>query len=226
MWNKYIPPVLVVLCLILGFSAPAFALGIGGLSYNIGPSFSIGAGVSFSQRDVYTIENDDFDDELTSSRFLVKANVAPIRYVDIYGLIGTGDLRLDDSDFEGTLGTFWGAGIKPQLFPLTMSSPLNITLDVQYAELRTSDDDVDARASEIQAGLVFAYVMRSLTPYGGVKYDHFLVRFSGEDNDMVGDMDWGAFIGCDYYVTQNIFFNLELSIFAETAFYLAVGYRY
>jgi hypothetical protein len=94
---------------------------------------------------MYTIENDDLDDEMISSRFLVKGDVAPIRYLDVYGLIGMGDLQLDDGEFEGTLGTMWGAGIKPQLFPLTWQSPLNITLDAQYAELLTRDDDIDAR---------------------------------------------------------------------------------
>lgn len=212
----------VVFC----FAGSAQALGTGGLSYNIGPSFSIGAGVSFSQRDAYVIENDDYDDELISSRFLIKGDVAPIRYVDVYGLIGASDLQLDDGEFAGTLGTMWGVGLRPQLFPLTWDSPLNITLDAQYAEAYSQDDDVDARLSELQVGLVFAYVMRSIVPYGGIKYDHFLVRFSGSDNDMVGDMDWGAFIGCDYFVTQNVFFNLELSIFSETAFYLTTGYKY
>lgn len=226
MWNRN-TLILAVCCLaILGFSVPAFALGIGGLSYNIGPSFSLSAGVSFTQRDMYTIENDDIDDEMISSRFLVKADIAPIRYVDIYGKIGTGDLQLDDGPFEGTLGTIWVLGLKPQLFPLTWSSPLNVTLDAQYAELMTKDDDDDGRLQEIQVALVFAYVMKSLTPYGGVKYDHVTVHFSGTDNDMVTDMDWGAFIGCDYYVTPNVFFTLELSIFSETAFFISTGYKY
>jgi len=139
MWNKLTILTVVTVLAVFCFATSAFALGVGGLSYNIGPSFSLGAGVSFSQRDVYVIENDDIDDQMVSSRFLVKGNVAPIRYIDIYGLIGTGDLQLDDGDFEGTLGTMWGVGLKPQLFPLTWKSPLNITLDGQYAELRTRD---------------------------------------------------------------------------------------
>ncbi|HPM76600.1 MAG TPA: hypothetical protein PK961_05870 [bacterium] len=226
MWNKATIVIAVCCIALLGTSVSAFALGVGGLSYNIGPSFSLGAGVSFTQRDMYTIENDNLDDEMISSRFLVKGDVAPIRYLDVYGLIGMGDLQLDDGEFEGTLGTMWGAGIKPQLFPLTWQSPLNITLDAQYAELLTRDDDIDARMQEVQVALAFAYVMRSLTPYGGVKYDHLLVHFDGIDNDMITDMQWGAFIGCDYYVTPNVFFNLELSIFAETAFFISTGYKY
>jgi len=204
----------------------SLALGLGGVSYNIGPGFSLNGGVSFSMRDVHVIEQEKITDEMTSSRFLLKADVAPVKYVDIYGLGGVSDLQLDDGDFEGTLGWMWGAGLRPQLFPLTWSSPVNITLDAQYMELYTRDDTIDARMSEIQGSLIVAYVMRSLAPYGGVKYDHIIAHFEGAENDLAADLEWGIFIGCDYFVTQNVFFNLELSIFSETAFYLAAGYKY
>jgi len=217
-----------LLCGVWLFAASANAASVGGLSYNIGPSFSIGGGVGFSMRDVHVIEDDSITDEARSSRFLVKADVAPIRYVDVYGLIGAGDLQLNDvrPKFQGTLGTTWGVGLRPQLFPITLRSPLNITLDAQYLDNQTHDGDVDARTYEIQGSLIFAYVMKSLAPYGGIKYDHAITHFSGSHNDVVGDLDWGAFIGCDYFVTQNVFFNLELAIFAETGFYLSTGYKY
>ncbi len=226
MLNKTAIFVFIAVAVIALQATPAFALGIGGLSYNIGPSFSLGAGVGWSMRDVHVIENDDLTDEMTSGRFVVKGNVAPIRYVDVYGLVGVSDLQLDDGDFEGTLGTLWGFGLRPQLFPLTWQSPMNITLDAQYAEVMTKDDTVAARANEIQISLVFAYVMRSLTPYGGIKYDRMITQLDGSNNDLEGDIDWGVFIGCDYFVTQNVFFGVELSIFAETAFFLSTGYKY
>lgn len=216
----------IAFVVILSHQGSAFALSNGGLSYNIGPSFSLGAGVGFSTRDVHVIEDDEITDEMMSSRFTVKADVAPIRYVDIYGLVGMSDLQLDDGDFEGTLGTLWGVGLRPQLFPLAWRSPMNITLDGQYSEVFTRDDKSEARLNELQISLIFAYVMHSLAPYGGIKYDHMMTQFDGSDNDIVGDMDWGAFIGCDYFVTQNVFFSLELAIFAETAFFLATGYKY
>jgi hypothetical protein len=226
MWKKSTIGFFLFGVVLLACAGAAHALGVGGLSYNIGPSFSVGAGVSFSQRDVNLVSDDNITDEMTSSRFLIKADVAPIRYVDIYGLIGTSDLRMDHADFQGSLGTMWGVGLRPQVFPLTLQSPINITLDAQYAEAYTADEDIRARLSELQVSLVIAYVMRSIVPYGGVKFDRALVHFSGSDNDVDGDMDWGALIGCDYYVTQNVFFNLELSIFAETAFYLSTGFKY
>jgi len=227
MLKKAVILLLVLGCMVLTTSGTSSALGLGGLSYNIGPSFSIGAGVGFSMRDTYVIKNDDFTDEMSSSRFLIKADVAPIPYVDIYGLFGASDLRMDNAPFEGILGTAWGVGLRPQVFPLTfMKSPFKVALDGQYAELRTRDNDIHARLSEIQVSAIVSYVMKSLAPYGGIKYDHTTVHFSGSDNDIVGDMDWGAFIGCDYFVTPNVFFNLELSIFAETAFYLSTGYKF
>jgi hypothetical protein len=220
--------VALILCAAWLSAMPAFAASVGGLSYNIGPSFSIGGGVGFSMRDVHVITDDSISDEARSSRFLIKADIAPVRYVDVYGLIGAGDLQLNDvrPKYQGTLGTTWGVGLRPQLFPLTWRSPLNVTLDAQYLDNQTRDGSMEARTHEIQGSLIFAYVMKSLAPYGGVKYDHMITHFSGVNNDIVGDIDWGAFIGCDYFVTQNVFFNLELSIFAETGFYLSTGYKY
>jgi len=217
---------LVVMAVIVLWAGPALALGLGGLSYNIGPSFSIGAGIGWTMRDVHVIEDDDITDEMTSGRFVLKGNVAPVRYVDVYGLFGASDLQLDDGDFEGTLGMLWGVGLRPQLFPLTWDSPLNITLDAQYFEIATRDDTAQARLNELQASLVFAYVMRSLTPYGGIKYDHMITHFDDSNDDITGDLEWGMFIGCDYFVTQNVFFTVELSIFAETSFFLSTGYKY
>lgn len=207
-------------------SSAVFAASVGGLSYNIGPSFSVGAGVGFSMRDIHVIENDDISDQMSTSRFLVKADYAPVKYIDIYGLVGVGDLQLDDGDYSGSLGTTYGGGLRPQLFPLTWKSNLNVTLDAQYLETQTRDSTLAARLMEFQASAIASYVMRSLAPYGGIKYDRMAVQFDGSTNDIEGDMDWGAFIGCDYFVTQNVFFNLELSIFAETAVFLATGFKY
>jgi hypothetical protein len=226
MWKKSSIQFFLIGIVLLACAGAASALSVGGLSYNIGPSFSVGAGVSFAQRDVDLVDDHNATDVIASSRFLVKADVAPIRYIDIYGLIGTSDLRMDKYDFQGSLGTMWGVGLRPQLFPLTLKSPINITLDAQYSELYTSDENVRARASELQISLVFAYVMKSIVPYAGIKFDYAKVIFSGSHNDVRGDLPWGGMIGVDYYVTQNVFFNLELSIFSETAFYLQTGYKY
>jgi len=226
MWKKPTVLLFLVCGLVLGSAAAAHALSVGGLSYNIGPSFSVGAGVSFAQRDVNVVDESDLTDEMSSSRFLVKADVAPIKYLDIYGLIGTQALSLDHFDFQGNLGTMWGAGLRPQLFPITLKSPINVTLDAQYAEAYSSDEDIEARMWELQISVIISYVMKSLVPYGGLKYDLAEVRFTGSDNDVEGDLDWGAMIGCDYFVTQNVFFNAELDIFSETAFYLQTGFKY
>jgi hypothetical protein len=214
----------------LGFlclgSAAAFASGHGGLSYNFGPSFSAGAGIGFSMRDVHVIKDDGDSDEVFASSFLAKIDAAPIRYLDFYVIAGVGEAQLADGEFKGTLGFSWGVGLRPQLFPLTLRSPVNITLDGQFLETFTYDNDVAGRLREIQASLMVAYVMKSLAPYGGIKYDRAWMQLDGKKNDVIGDLEWGAFIGCDYFVTQNVFFNLELNIFAETAAFLSAGYKY
>jgi hypothetical protein len=207
-------------------AAPAHAASDGGLSYNIGPSFSVGAGVGYSMRDVHLSSNWADTDVLSSSRFLVKPDIAPVRYVDIYGLIGAAELELQNRKFDGTLGLDWGVGLRPQLFPLVWNNPLNITLDGQFVQTRSADHNTHATLDEVQASLIFSYVMKSLAPYGGLKYDHTWMEFKSKRNEMQDKLDWGLFIGCDYFVTQNVFFNLELTIFAETAAFLSTGYKY
>jgi hypothetical protein len=212
---------------IAGFgTVSVFAAADGALSYNIGPSFSVGAGVGFSMREVHDIADSSITDRLDASRFLVKADIAPVKYVDIYGLIGAGEMQLDSHRYEGGLGLDWGVGIRPQLFPLVWHSPLNITLDAQYLETRDVDHKRLGRMGEVQASLIFSYVMKSLAPYGGVKYDHATALLSEKKADVVDNLDWGIFLGCDYFVTQNVFFNVEVSIFSETAFFLSTGYKY
>lgn len=225
----------VVFCILtLTFPVIVGANPVGGLSYNIAReqlSFSLSAGVGFGQRDMHVIEDDKVQDELNSSMFLTKINVAPVRYVDFYGLVGAGDIQLDDGnrsvgEYKGTLNTLYGFGIRPMLFPLVWKSDLFISLDAQYLTMMSEDNNITAHFHEAQASLIVAYVLHSLAPYGGVKYDWAKVQFEGSENDMQGDIEFAIFVGCDYFVTPNIFFNVDLTIFSETRIYAGVGYKY
>lgn len=223
---------LTTAAVVLILAAAASAMPVGGLSYNIGgPSFSISSGVGFLQRDVHVIRHDIEVDEATSSRWLVKANVAPFDYLDAYGTVGAADFKLEDSNYRASLVTAYGGGMKLQVLPLWFfKSNLNVAADLQYIAFHAQDEvegvEIDSRYKEFQAAAVIAYKLRDVVPYGGLKYNPVLVDITGKKNDLEGDMDGGVFIGADFYVTPTVFFTGELSIFSETSIFLMVGYNF
>jgi len=223
----------VFLCFV-SFSS-VLAGPLGGPGYNIWHhpvSFSVSGGIGFGQRDVHVDKMDKIQDELNSSSFLVKANLAPANFLDFYGIVGAADLQLDDGDFKGVLAPAWGVGIRPAVFPSfwNVDSDFNIALDGQYLTWSTEDNDIEAVYHEVQGALVLAYVYKRNTPfivpYGGFKYDFVLVEFEGVKNDLRGDIDYAISVGCDYFVTKEVFFNVDLTIFSETRIFAAVGYKY
>lgn len=216
----------VVFLGVLAGSSQVSAAPLGGLSYNIGPGLSVSAGVGFMQRDVHVIQEESIIDESNSSRFVVKINGAPTTFLDIYGLVGATDYQLDDVDYRGRLSTLYGIGIRPMLFPYSFNTPLNVSVDLQYLAFTTKDHDIEARYQEFQGALILSYRLTGVAPYGGLKYNPVLVGVTGRHNDLEGEMDAGVFIGCDYFVTPNVFFTGELSIFSETSIHLMVGYSY
>ena len=226
-------------CALLAMATPAHATPIGGLSYNIGvagPSFSIASGVGFVQRDVHIILDDSRVGEATSSRWFVKVDAGPIKYLDVYGLIGAADFKisgteLGEQSYRGNLATFYGGGIRPQLLPLGLfTSKVSLAADLQYAAFTTEDEiggeTFQARYQEGQVALVLTYNLKMVIPYGGLKYNPINVDITGVKNDLKGDIDAGVFIGTDYFVTPSVFFSGELSIFSETSIFLTVGYNY
>ncbi len=207
--------------------AGAWASPMGGLAYNLmTPGVSISSGVGFTQRDVHTLKDERIVDESSSSRFLIKLDIAPIKFFDFYGLVGAADYQLDDVDYRGNLATAYGVGIKPMLFPLGFDSRLNVAADLRYLAYTAEDHNIEARYQEFQGALTIAYLLRGVAPYGGLKYNPILVGVTGDKNDLEGEMDAGVFIGCDYFVTPNVFFTGEISIFSETSIHLMVGYNY
>lgn len=217
---------------LLVFAATALAVPVGGPSYNIWHSpiaFSVSAGVGFGQRDVHVIDDDDLQDELNSSTFLTKINLSPLNFLEMYGLIGAADLQLDDGDYKGTLATAWGGGLRAEVFPSfwNVDTNFHIALDGQYFSVTTEDNDILGTLQEAQGALILSYAFaRGVAPYGGLKYDYAHLKFEGSNNDMRGDVDLAVFVGCDYEVTDEVFFNVDLTIFAETRIFASVGYKY
>ncbi|MCB1154677.1 hypothetical protein KDL45_13565 [bacterium] len=224
---------LLLLVLVLAvWTSVASATPVGGTAANSGaPGFIFNSGVGFTMRDMEADKDDQIVDEAQSSRFLAKLDVVPSKYIDAYGLIGAADFQLDDADYRGTLATAYGGGARGELFPLWFySTPFRVAVDVNYLTFTTEDtlggQDIKARYEEYQASALLAYQWQGITPYGGFKYNPTYVTMEGSRNNLVGDTDYGVFIGLDYFVTPNVFFAGELSIFAETSIFLAVGFTF
>jgi len=216
--------------LILAVPILAEAGTLGALGYNLEQwSFSASAAVGFSQQDVHVKTNRDIDDEATSSRFGIKLAFAPLNWLDVYGLVGAADWRLDEGSFKGVLGTHYGGGVRLRLFPWFWEETgiFNFDVDSQASAMSTSDDKVDAYIWEYQWSGILSKEFQLFTLYGGAKYVLGGVNFSpGGTGNMSPDMFWGVFIGVDYFVTPYIFFSTELNIFTKTAISLGVGFKY
>lgn len=224
---------IVATCILAFMMIPgAFAGPVGAPAYNIWHrpiGFSASAGVGFGQRDIHVAKQENIRDELNSSLFITKINLAPANFVELYGLVGAADIQLDDGDYKGSLVPAFGGGIRPALFPSfwKVESNFHLTLDGQYMTFTTEDNDIKATMHEGQAAIILAYVMRErIAPYGGLKYDYAYVEVEGAENDLKGDVDFAVFVGCDYFVTAEVFFNVELNIFSETRVFAGVGYKY
>ena len=225
--------VVAIFCfIIMTLAVSAQAGPVGAPSYNIWHkpvAFSVSAGVGFGQRDIHLIDDEDIQDELNSSVFLTKLNLAPFNFLEIYGLIGAADIQLDDGDYKGVLSLAWGGGLRTEVFPAywNVDTDFHIALDGQYYTVSTEDNNIASTFQEAQGALILSYAFaRGVAPYGGLKYDYALLKFEGGDNDMRGDLDFAVFVGCDYGVTDEIFFNVDLTIFSETRIFAGVGYKY
>jgi hypothetical protein len=124
------------------------------------------------------------------------------------------------------LSPIYGGGVRPMILPYGFNIPIYVSADLRYTAFTTSDHNVEARYQEFQGALIISYKLKGAMPFGGFKYNPLTVGITGTHNDLEGDSNAGVFIGCDWFVTPNVFFSGELSIFSETAAYMSVGYNY
>jgi hypothetical protein len=159
----------------------------------------------------------------------VKPTVSFLDWLEVYGLIGAADWRLDQEGFKGVLGTQYGGGLRLRVFPWFWEKTgiFNIDLDAQANGLKTSDNHRNANVWEYQFSGIVSKEFQVFIPYVGVKYTLMGANFSPTGSaNMAADTFWGVFIGLDYFVTPFVFFSAELHIFTDTAVNLGVGFKY
>jgi hypothetical protein len=202
-------------------------------------SFSAAAMVGFAFRDVHVIRDEDTGEMATSSRLLVKAQFAPLKFLGVYGTIGAADWRMRDIGLESVLGVWYGGGVRLRVFPWFWEDKgfLNVELDGQIAALSTrsgnadlkafGDDDVRVEYWEYQASLLVSKRFEVFVPYLAVCYNRSGVQFApGGSLNARPDFPWGALVGLEYFVTPQVFFTAEVHIFTENSIYVGAGFAY
>ncbi|MDP8254380.1 MAG: hypothetical protein P9M14_01390 [Candidatus Alcyoniella australis] len=218
---------LVAFIVVLGFTSTAWATTIGGLGYNVGTlNISADVGVGIFQRDIYFLKDDSMRNEETTSRLAAKISFGPWRIIDFYALGGAGDLSITGTTFRAALGPYYGGGLRLQVFPWN-EGEFRVALDGNVTGMHVEDEGVRGDWWEYQAALIISKTWQNFTPFGGVKYSDSGVHFKpGGSNNVRSDQNVGVFLGVDYFITPFVFFNGEIHVFAETAAFVGVGYRY
>ncbi|MBI2890706.1 MAG: hypothetical protein HYY13_07965 [Nitrospirae bacterium] len=171
----------------------------------------------------------------TSIRPIVlKAQVSALDWMNPYGVFGLADLRLDETNFEGTMKPFFGGGVVLRLLDSLEAGP---DVSLQAHSVYTYNDDyltgkgVDAKLTywEIQAALYLHKRISNFIPYMGIGYSDtpFLSEITGK-----GDVSYrprsipiGLLAGLDYFVTPELYLHSELHNFAEDAIILGLGFN-
>ncbi len=178
-----------------------------------------------------------------------KVSVNPIEKIDIYGLIGTADLKIDgwttnDYTLETDRALAWGGGFKLLLYETEEYGDgiLRVSLSGNYRDydpgvetVKKSGGDISGvikrefRYREWQGSLGLSYTSLTLTPYFGVKYSDCECKLEIDDHGTIhktraNSKDIiGVFVGVDYLFAENAALNLEGRFIDETA--LNVGMK-
>jgi hypothetical protein len=204
------------------------------------PILSLQLMVEVQERDVLNkgikIKGFKFEGNATSTRFLVRAGVRPIRFIEIYGLVGGADLKIDDfNGFDTRLNVASGGGVLIILFESTNPESLNLFLDTRYLRFvaqdhvetlingTTTPQDEEIRWNEFEAKIGVDSRYLNLRPYGGLRASFIraedILSITGE-LDIEEDDNVGIFGGVDIYLdpTESVALNLELNLFDVNAF--------
>lgn len=217
---RLIPALILVFSLMPG---SVFAGSVGALGLRVGQQrLVISTDVSYIQRDVTA---DDAEDEITCHRLIAKVQYGVIDYVDLYGQIGFSDLIFKDAEFESTIDFIYGGGVK--ITPVVSAAEdIFASIDLQFLYSNPSDHHISAKYYEYHAAAVVAGKWETFYPYGGLRYSNVVIDVEDVREDAKGDVNVGVFLGSEYFVNPNVFFNLEIKIFDVNAIYLGVGYKF
>jgi len=213
--------ILVTALLFLSIPAIAFAGHLGGLSQNMGGQMlTITADIGYKTKDM---ERSSYEEDFSSRSLVVKTTYGYSDKTDIYLNLGFADIQ-DLGNFDGSLGTLYGVGMKYLLIE-GANSNTQISLDFGIETFDSEDSGQEAEYFEYYVAAVVSNKSGNFTPYGGIKVSDAEIDLEG-----AGDLDakdnFGLFGGVDYFVNPNVYFTGEVHVFAEESIFLGVGYNF
>ena len=242
---------LTVLCLVLGIATSSQTAPAGNPA---DPVLLIGTYPVKAEGIVDFLFSREFDlsgnnTEIKGQWYFGKVSVSPIEKIDIYGLMGTADLKIDnwttnDYTLETDRALAWGGGFKLLLYETEEYGDgiLRVSLSGNYRDydpgietVKKSGADVSGvikrefRYREWQGSLGLSYTSLELTPYFGVKYSDCECKLEIDDQETIHKIKAnskdiiGVFVGVDYLFAENVALNLEGRFIDETA--LSVGIK-
>ena len=229
--------VLIGCCAILvsGFVATAFAATVGNPTKVNLSEEGAPATTGLLADIVFERELDDDGTELESNIYAAKIGYTVAERVDVFAILGAGDLELSDpiGQLETEMSFLWGIGFTAPLFEF--DNGVKIGLSGQYrrskqdiSKLEVSGTDLTSFVEDLlyedwQVALGIAKEFSWGEPYFGVKYNDVEVSdvstVSGTtiDEDANSDDVVGVFVGIDFSLTDNLNFLVEGRFIDEEA---------
>lgn len=198
-----------------------FAGSIGGLSSSVGQQvLNFGVNIGYLLRE--TENNSPGEKEVSSRQLLLKVNYGIFNLLDLYGEIGVADLQIERKEFQSTLTTIYGGGIKLALLP--SANDFNFLLDAQVLAFSSKDEGTEADFLEYQGAAILCFTSNNFATYGGLKVSQVQIDYEPQGTLKAKNLV-GIFIGMDYFVNPKVFFTGEMHNFDQDAIYLGVGYK-
>jgi len=183
------------------------------------------------------------DSEIKGQWFLGKVSISLKENIDIYGILGTAALKVDDwtaNDYtlESDHALAWGGGVKMVLYETDEygDGTLRVSFDANYRDYEPGIETVKKFGADIfdvtkkhfrymewQAGLGISYRLLQLIPYLGVKYSDCQCELKIDDHGTIHEETAnskdvvGIFVGCDYLIQENMALSFEGRFIDETA---------
>lgn len=222
----------------LPVGAPGFALEQGRRTFAV----SGGVGYNYRFMEGSAFKNEDKLDPQKSFRFLVRAEAAVLPWLTPMATIGLADRTRTLTEFDGTLGPLFGAGLR--LDPLIQDGDDGIGIAVvtqfsyeksvgsglsRYKRIETDDyyeQDQTAHVYHFEATALISRKEGRFGIYAGPKFDYDRTVYTKRSEVAEPILPVGVVVGVDYDITPEVFFTAEMENFHQDALYGLVGARF
>lgn len=222
----------------LPVGAPGFALEQGRRTFAV----SGGVGYNYRFMEGSAFKGEDKLDPQKSFRFLVRGELAVLPWLTPLLTVGLADRTRTLTEFDGTLGPLFGAGVR--FDPLIQDGDDGIGLALvtqasyeksigsglsRYKDIFTEDyveQDQTAHVYHFEATALISRKEGRFGIYAGPKFDYDRTVYTKRHEVAEPILPVGVVVGVDYDITPEVFFTAEMENFHQDALYGLVGARF